>query len=234
MRRHHLPLLAIILMLPVGTALAQSYADQFYEALNARQSSVARQVLAEWEEASPSDADWHVACFNFYIDQAAVWEGEPDPDNPPQAWNTSVADSGLRVIDHAIGLYADRLDLRFGKIYFLGLLERWESFADEIIRALDHSDRIGHQWLFPNWEGSGEELLSDGIADYQQMMLEQIADQKHLTNADSALVLLMRQVARRTVQVLPADKSAIQTLALTYRLFGDIATADRYLRRIGE
>ena len=115
-------ILALLLAF-VSTTVAQSWSDTFYDALNDDNLALQRQTLAEWQQAMPDDIDLYIARFNYHIGQAT---------------NTSsviAADSAVLVIDQAIRLFPDRLDLRFGKTYFLGQIKQWQPFADEIIVA---------------------------------------------------------------------------------------------------
>ena len=137
-------IIPLLLLLPITFgAAAQSYSDSFYDALNSDNLVMQRQILAEWQQASPDDIDLYIARFNYHMGQTLGTS------------STAAADSTVLVIDQAIRLFPDRLDLRFGKIYFLGEIRQWTAFADEIISTLDRSELINHRWQFPNLDQGG-------------------------------------------------------------------------------
>ena len=211
-------ILALLLAF-VSPTVAQSWSDTFYDALNDDNLALQRQTLAEWQQAMPDDIDLYIARFNYHIGQAT---------------NTSsviAADSAVLVIDQAIRLFPDRLDLRFGKTYFLGQIKQWQPFADEIIQTLDHSDRINHRWQFPNLNGGGRELMLEGIQDYLYTLADEIDNTDKPTPDDTAIVLHMRRIAHRAAQLFPSDITILKHLAYTHIALADYDNALRHLLR---
>ena len=211
-------ILALLLAF-VSTTMAQSWSDTFYDALNDDNLALQRKTLAEWQQAMPDDIDLYIARFNYHIGQAT------------NTSSTIAADSAVLVIDQAIRLFPDRLDLRFGKTYFLGQIKRWQSFADEIIQTLDHSDRINHRWQFPNLSGGGRELMLEGIQDYLYTLADEINNTEKLTADDTAIVLHMRHIAHRAAQLFPSDITILKYLAYTHIALADYDNALRHLLR---
>ena len=207
----------------LNAAYAQSFSDRFDDAFAANDVAAQRQALQDWALSAPEDVNLIIAFYNFYANQAM----EQTP------YLAQRADSGLLVIERGIVLYPDRLDLRFGKIFFLGELRRWDAFADEIMRMLDYSDQINHRWLFPNVEEGLKELVMEGVADYQLTMRETLPGDYPLAASDSAMVNRIRRVAKRTVQLFPSDVNALHLLGETY-LGEDDERASKYLKRAEE
>ena len=206
--------LLIALLLFPSLCRAQGYEARFAEALDSRDVAQQRAILAEWEQAVPGDVELYIARYNYYIRLA-------DPQS----------DSAIACIDGAIAHYPARLDLRFGKAYYLGQIGRWDAFADAIVATLDHSEAIGHRWQFPNYDGDGETIVIEGVTDYMVDLFSQIDDPEHLTAADTAMALRLRRIAKRTAQVFPSNVQALNFLAVSYTLLGDYAKALRYLKR---
>ena len=228
--------LFLILILVASTimASAQSYSDTFYSAFNIDDIAAQRQVLADWEQAAPDDVDYLIAKYNFYANQSVLTISDSLGAGVSETFsfcNEPMADSALMVINAAIERYPTRLDLRFGKIYFLGSISHWDDMADEIVAMLDYSDQIGHSWVYPNMDGGMKELLSESILDYQLMMYNTLGDWDNMQYADSAMLMRMRRVAKRTIQVFPQDIPAINMLAITYTSFKDYDNAIKYLLR---
>lgn len=238
--------LLVILFVLAGMSVtrAQSYNDAFFEAFNSNDLETQRRVLAEWQEAAPNDVDLYIARYNFYANQTfgsiGYVEGTDDETDVPVSSDNYVsafrfhskaqADSALSVISEAISKFPNRLDLRFGKIYFLGQLANWDAFADEIIATLNHSEQIDHLWTYPNMDGGMVELLSESVLDYQNEMLS-ASDFFKPNPVDTAMFLRMRRVAKRMVQLFPSDLYSVNILATTYTIFQEYDTAMKYLLR---
>lgn len=218
-------------MMATGTAVAQSFQDRFDAALNRGDIRDQRQVLAEWLSNAPEDVDCYIARYNYYVNYVGAIADQGQVSDSSMRQLQQVADSGLAVIDEAIGAYPNRLDLRFGKIYFLGVLRLWDAFADEIVSCLDHSEQIGHRWIFPNVEDEIESLVVESMMDYQTTMYENIEDMRHPTADDTVMMMRMRRVAKRSVQLFPSDIYQVNILAVTYTFAGDYESAVRYLKR---
>ena len=220
-------IIPLLLLLPMAFgAAAQSYSDSFYDALNSDNLVMQRQVLAEWQQASPDDIDLYIARFNYPMGQTLGTS------------STASADSTVLVIDQAIRLFPDRLDLRFGKIYFLGEIRRWASFADEIISTLDRSELINHRWQFPNFDQGGRILIVEGVQDYLYTLFssgqptEDGTDQAAATTAPAPDALpQIRRIAHRAAQLFPSEPAFFSALAYTYIAEADYQTALHHLKR---
>lgn len=238
-------LLILLVLVGMSATRAQSYNDAFFDALNSNDLETQRRVLAEWQEAAPNDVDLYIARYNFHANQTfgtiGYVEGTDDEMDVSVSFDNYVpafsfhseahADSALNVITEAIGKFPNRLDLRFGKIYFLGQLANWDAFADEIIATLDRSQQIDHLWTYPNMDGGMVELLSEGVLDYQNDMLSAVSDLNNPSAEDTAMFLRMRRVAKRMVQLFPSDLYSVNILATTYTIFQEYDTAMKYLLR---
>lgn len=226
-RFYPLLLLLVALNSRLSPCHAQGYEQRFAEALESRDIRLQRSILAEWETAIPGDVELYIARYNYFLQTAAASHEGP----AGAAAALRCVDSALACIDEAIERYPARLDLRFGKAYFLGTVARWDDYADAIVATLDHSAAINHQWQFPNYDGDGETILAEGVQDYLVELFSQIDNPERLTAADSAMALRLRRVAKRMAQVLPSSVEALNFLAVSHTLLGDYRTALRYLRR---
>lgn len=206
--------LFVALLLFPSLCRAQGYESRFADALESQDVALQRAILAEWEKAVPGDVELYIARYNYYIRLA-------DPRS----------DSALACIDEAIAHYPVRLDLRFGKAYYLGMIGRWDAFADAIVATLDHSEAIGHRWQFPNYDGDGEVLVLEGVLDYMVDLFSQIDNPDRMTAADTAMALRLRRIAKRTAQLFPSNVQSLNFLAVSYTLLGDYEKALRYLQR---
>lgn len=217
----------ILAMAGLCEALAQSYPERFQEALDRNDVKAQRAVLAQWYQAAPTDADLYTARWNYYVN-GYMSEAQS---GALSARDYATLDSGFAVIDQAIALYPERLELRMGKIYFLGQIAQWDDFEKEILLMLDHSEQIRHCWTFNGLAGQGSELLTEGVQDYQSDMFGTIANPRSLSADDSAMVQRIRRVAHRTVQVFPGNVPAMNMLAVSFMLSGNNDKAVKYLLR---
>ncbi|MBR1834752.1 MAG: hypothetical protein IJ785_04515 [Bacteroidales bacterium] len=216
-------ILSLILALACGFGLAaQSFSDDFYDALNSDNVHQQRRILAKWAMTDPGDIDLYIARFNHYINLSMAQTGDP-------VLAASLADSGLTVIDRAISLFPERLDLRFGKIYFLGQIMRWQSFTDEVVRTLNRSEKTNHQWQFPNFDQGGRILIIEGVQDYLYTLNE--ATQNAGPEARKAILPHIRRIAHRAAQLFPSEPSFLSSLAYTYIAEADYETALHHLNR---
>lgn len=208
----------------IGTAFAQSYSDAFDEAFSHDDIAAQRKALDLWQHAAPEDVNLFIARYNYYANQAM---GQ----NPAQ-FSTSLADSALSAIEDGITHFPDRLDLRFGKIYFLGELRKWDAFVGEIGRMLDHSVQISHRWLYPNVpDDMIEDLLTEAMNDYLATLWQSIADTARLSAADTLVVRQIQGLAKRVVQLFPGDFPNTYILALSHLILNENDKAYRYLVR---
>lgn len=211
-------LLCALMLCAVRPTAAQSYSDAFYDALNADDLALQRSILSEWQQAVPDDVDLRIARFNYHLNQCLM------------SGNDRIqADSAIRTIDTAIMHNPDRLDLRFGKIYFLGQIAQWERYADEILNTLNRSESAGHRWQFPNLPDAGRDLMLEGVQDYLATLQQELSE--NTTPADSHSVLLLRRIAHRAAQVFPGNAAILLYLADSYMMLADHEGALRYLLR---
>ncbi|MBO4599679.1 MAG: hypothetical protein J5641_02965 [Bacteroidales bacterium] len=221
--------LIVLGMLLGGKANGQSYSDAFDKAFNTDNVAAQREALAVWQKEAPDDVNLFIARYNYYANRSIALNAE----GAAEVADMALADSGLVAIEEGIRRYPDRLDMRFGKIFFLGELRRWDAFEEEIMRMLDHSVEIDHRWSFPNVNEGMEDLVSEAVYDYMSTMFDAMADVFKPTAEDNAMRQRIQRVARRSVQLFPADVNAIYTLAVSY-IPGDLEKAMRYLKRAVE
>lgn len=220
----------VVAVLMANVMVGQSYQDRFDAALSAGNVGQQRQVLTEWVADAPEDIDCYIARYNYFVNYIGE-EASQLADAAQFAALAPVADSAFAVIEEAIGHYPNRLDLRFGKIYFLGVLRQWDAFANEIVATLDHSEKIDHFWAFPNMDGGMVDVMTESILDYQTTMFESMENWDEPTAADTAMMLRVRKVAKRTVQLFPRDIASVNILATTYTFLKEYESAIKYLQR---
>lgn len=138
-------------------SFAQIYDFRTFEPLmESRDTAAIRKMLESWE---PRNADYYAAAFNSLILTAESYED---------------AMHSFEVVREGIGLYPDRLDLRFGLIHTLVMVEDFPSALSWIDDVLIQDSENGGQWLWMNDEPVDDcrNTILSGIDDYLSAILD--------------------------------------------------------------
>lgn len=218
----------LIIVTPVFT---QDYKSEFATSRENGDTLNQRLVLAKWETATPKDAELFTAYFNYYFLKAqreviSLNQSEPQGESlsirdssgntvgfigSTTIYDKNIIERALAKIDEGIGLYPDRLDMRFGKIYVLGATENWQRFTDEIVSTIQYSGRNNNNWT---WTGNhqqpqGKSFFLRSLQDYQLQLYN--------TGVDS-LLLNMRTIASEVLRLYPGHLESLSNLSITYLL----------------
>jgi tetratricopeptide (TPR) repeat protein len=193
-----------------------------------------RITLANWEAKFPEDAELFTGYFNYYF-RLAKKEIVVLSTNQPKGESIVIKDStnktagfmgseiyydsvlvrkGFEKIDQGIALYPNRLDMRFGKIYVLGLLEDWNTFTDEIKKTVAYSITNNNEWTWTNNEKkeNAEEFFLASLQDYQTQLYN---------TGDDELLYNMREIAEEVLKYYPNHIESLTNIGLTYLIFED-------------
>lgn len=187
-------LLSTVLLLTIQSFFGQNEWQQF-KLLSENEDTLGQRILLEnWEKHTLNDAELYVAYFNYFVEKSRsevlvigqdlkqnaymILEME-NQDSSKQnraeymykqvSYDDLYTQKAIEWIDKGIERFPNRLDMRFGKIYFLGLLENYEAFTEQIIQTIDYSAMNQNQWLWSEnspLEQPKERMLSS-IQDYQ-------------------------------------------------------------------
>lgn len=224
--------------------MAQSYQQAFRLAFSNKDTTQCFNIIQEWEKTAPNDPELYTAAFNFYLYSSEqtniVLEQEqqgqqsiPITDstgktagyiNTKKGYNPAKVAKGFQYINRGIALYPNRLDMRWGKCYVLGLLADYDNFTNEVIAALQYSDSIKCKWLWTN---------NQAPANPQAEMLDAVhAYMKQLYNTQKdELLVNMQRIGEVALFYYPNQIEIITTTSVTYMLTGNNAKALHYLKR---
>lgn len=216
--------------------IAQSYQADFQKYSESNDTVNQLKTLIEWEKHQPNDAELFTSFFNYYFNKCrdeilVVAAGDP----PVGESYLELADSAgnyagfigsqinyeesylkmaLDKINDGIGLYPNRLDMRFGKIYVLGQVKDWSSFTKEIVKTIDYSAINDNQWTWTNNENleDGKDVFLSSIQDYQYQIY-------NAGNDD--LLVNMREIANSILKYYPNNVESLSYLSITYLLTGE-------------
>ncbi len=234
--RYHqfeMKLVVIILLLPVFL-YSQDFQSDFYKYCEVEDTLKQLETLNDWQDSNPEDPELYVAWFNYYFNAAReeviLMKDEPsdgesivvkDSLGEPISYLTSqivydkhMIKNALSTIDIAIEKFPNRLDMRFGKIYVLGLTEDWISFKNEIIKSIHFSKEINNEWLWSNNEtvSEGEEVFLNGIQDYQYQLHE---------TSNESIFMYVEDIANEILKYYPSHIESISGLGAVYLVKGD-------------
>jgi len=227
-------LATFICLLLTGLCYAQDFRAEFEQAFQEGDTLRQLELLTQWEQATPEDAELFVSYFNYYFftsrKEVVMLTTEPPKgeglmleDSIGQTagflgsqfvYDPEVLAQGFTWINKGIEHYPNRLDMRFGKIYVLSEAEEWESFTHEIIETVRYSRKNNNEWTWALNEPkeAGEDFLLSSIQDYQVTLFN--------TEEDSLLVH-MRQIAQEVLTYYPTDVPSLSNLSVTYLLTGE-------------
>ena len=235
---------------------AQNVYDNFYKALHEKDSATVEQILSEIRYSNDQSAERYIAEYNYWVNKAHVSEGPILSTELPEGVDVSgvftltdsmgniagymygveyydslLTDSALLIISEGIQQHPNRLDMRFGKIYLLGQSGRWQSYTDEILSTLEHSEKNNNAWKYPNVTESMDTILIYSILDYEKALYSALSKSDTLTVQDTMKIHYMRSIAQRMLRLYPHDVFSLNIMAVTYHAMGQEDSALVWLLR---
>ncbi|WP_188362159.1 tetratricopeptide repeat protein [Flavobacterium orientale] len=225
-------ILIAILISQIG--FSQDYQSEFKKYYKKNDTINQLKVLTQWKHENPKDAELFTSFFNYHFGKSRK-ELLALSSEAPQGESLVLKDSlnetsgylgsqihydqselkkGLDKIDEGIQLYPNRLDMRFGKIYVLGLVSDWENFTSEIIKTIQYSSINYNNWTWTNNEKkeNGKDFLLSSLQDYQVQLY---------TTGEDELLVNMRNIAEETLKYYPNHVVSLSNLSITYLLTGE-------------
>lgn len=236
-------LLSAVLLLTIQSFFGQNEWQQF-KLLSEKEDTLGQRILLEnWENRTLNDPELYVAYFIYFVKKSRsevlvigqdlkqnaymVLEIE-NQDSSKQnraeymykqvSYDDLYTQKAIEWIDKGIERFPNRLDMRFGKIYFLGLLENYEAFTEQIIQTIDYSAINQNQWLWSEnsaLEQPKERMLSS-IQDYQNDL--------YATSKDT-LLYNMQKIAEAVLKVYPDHIESLSNIGAVYFLLGQYEKA---------
>jgi tetratricopeptide (TPR) repeat protein len=236
-------LLSAVLFLTIQCVFGQNDLQQF-KLLSENKDTLGQRILLEnWEKRSLNDPELYVAYFNYFVEKSRsevlvigqdlkqnafiVLEIESQDSSKQDrveymyrqvSFQEFYTQKAIEWIDKGIDRFPNRLDMRFGKIYFLGLLENYEAFTEQIIQTVDYSAINQNQWL---WSENcvleqPKEMMLGSIQDYQNDL--------YATSQDT-LLYNMQKIAEAVLKVYPDHIESLSNIGAVYFLLGQYEKA---------
>jgi tetratricopeptide (TPR) repeat protein len=271
---------AITFLLMTDSLCGQNNLKHFFELANKNDTVNELLLLKNWEVTSANDPDLFVAWFNYYyqisgnevIHLSADRNRKDgfqilDPSTNKQVGSLysdvfylpDKLGKAFHYINIGIEKYPDRLDMRFGKIYLLGVIQDYATFTKEIINTVNHSAQIKNNWIWKDNKPleNPEDFMLSSVHSYQSQLYNTNIDSllnnmaliahavlkyypNHIESInDLSIVYLIQKDYPKAIQNLlkaeklaPSDCIVLGNLAQAYKLIGDNDNAVKYLEQI--
>ena len=213
-------LLSVVYLLATQLVFGQNDWQQF-KLLSENKDTLGQRILLDnWEKRTLDDPELYVAYFNFFVEKSAsdVLVLNQESIYLEKNFQDFNNEKAIEWINKGIDRFPNRLDMRFGKIYFLGLTENYEAFTEQIIQTVNYSAINGNQWLWSENSVLDEpkKMLLSSIQGYQNTL--------YATEQDT-LLYNMQKIADAVLKVYPDDIESLSNLGSVYYLHEQYAKA---------
>lgn len=228
MKKHSILIVFLFLQ---SFIFAQNFQDDFKKHYDNKDTINQLKTLIKWEKSDPKDPELFTSYFNYYVINAkkevlSLTKSQPKGESlvlsdslnnqagylgSQTYYDYDKIEKGMTKINQGIALHPNRLDMRFGKIYVLGMLGNWKEFTNEIITTIKHSSTNNNDWTWTNnkkREDSKEFFLSS-LQTYQMQLYN---------TEDDALLVNMRDIANEVLKYYPDNVESLSNLSITYLL----------------
>lgn len=201
--------------------------------------------LKNWEATNKEDPDLYVAWFNYYFLKSKKEVVRLDADTTKQEgfkvndpntkkrvgsiygdiyYDPLIVNKGIHYIDIGINKFPTRLDMRFGKVYVYGIINDFEQFTAEIVKAIDYSNIIKNKWT---WK---ENKPLEDPKTYMLGTIQSYQNQLYNTGNDS-LLIYMSTIAKTILKYYPEHIESLSNLSIVYLINKDYNKAIETLKK---
>ena len=238
---------SVISLLFCLSAYGQSFKEDFWAAIKAKNLVKAQKILETWDFADANDSELYISYFNFYTIKSL--------EKDSTVYEKEYTDKALSFISEGIERFPTRFDMRIVKIYMLGRIKEFPSFTEEILNFIRYSAKIGNNWKGENFSliENPVDMFDGAVLEFQGLLLNendaslhkdiiQISDEmlkfypKHIqSRLNKSTIYLMQNEYDKSIEVLlkaveidEKNPIVLFNLAHAYGLKGDMANTKRY------
>lgn len=269
-------------LLLIATAFVSGFAfgqktnfEQFKQYFKEKDTAKLQSLFVSWEKSAPDDPELYTSRFNYYFSESrkevmALQKANPNTEGyqltdssgavvgylaAESSFNPQQLQKAFIIIDKGIRKFPDRLDMRFGKIYALGVIEDYPNFAKNIIQTVNYSAINKNNWLWTENQKhkDGKGLMLGSVQSYLKQLYDTEDDNllpymidigeatlKHypdnieiLSTTSVALILMKKydkalQYLKHAAALKPDDFIVLNNIAQAYKLKGDKVNAVKY------
>lgn len=217
-----------LLFLSIAAYCQDAYKN-FQDAFRAKDTAKQLQILTSWEKSNSNDPELYTSYYNYYFSKSKREvvsinkenDGKESLELKDSLGNTAgymgssiMHDAGdlkkaFESIDKGILKFPNRLDMRFGKIYGLGVNEDYEGFTKEIIKTIHQSNKNKNNWIW---------TLDKPVEDPENFMLDNIQSYvgQLYNTGDDNLLTHIKQIAETVLKYKPKHVESLSNISIFY------------------
>lgn len=211
------------------TAYSQDSYKNFQDALKAKDTTKQLQILTQWEKSNNNDPELYTSYYNYFFSKSRQEVVSINKENKGTeslklvdstgnvagymgssiAYDIYFQKKAFESIYKGILKFPNRLDMRFGKIYGLGLTKDYEAFTKEIIKTIEQSSKNNNKWLW---------TLNKPVDDPENFMLGNIqsyVEQLYNTGNDNLLKNIKR-ISETVLKYYPKHVESLSNISIFY------------------
>ena len=230
-------LFLFLLLLPLSLS-AQGYEELFIKAFQTNDTLSMKKVINLWQQAQSNDPELYTAKFNYYVYLAQnrsieISYDEPEGEYTPYfdsinnlqayliesiSFNPLKLEPGITIIDSALALYPNRLDLYFGKIYVFGESNQYERQFYTALQMLEQNKKNPSDWLWYKNEtiDNVKEFFLSNVQSFLLSLFE-------IGSPD--LLAIIRDISMALSEQYPQETMPLANIGSSYAMVGDYEQA---------
>lgn len=211
------------------TAYCQNAYKKFQDAFREKDTEKQLQILTNWEKSNSNDPELYTSYYNYYFSKSKHEVVSIDKENSG-AESMELVDSlgntagymgssfiydaddlkkAFESIDKGILKFPNRLDMRFGKIYGMGISKDYEGFTKEIIKTINQSNKNKNNWIW---------TLDKPVEDPENFMLDNIQSyvSQLYNTGDDSLLENIKQISETVLKYKPNHLQSLSNISIFY------------------
>ena len=177
-------LFLILFLLFYSYSSGQSFKQDFWEALKAKDMVKAEKILQTWDFADANDPELYSSYFNYFTIKSL--------EKDSTVFENEYVKKALSFITEGIERFPTRFDMRIAKIYMLGKIKDYSSYTNEIISLINFSKKIDNNWKSENFSllEKPVEMLNGAVLEFQEKLLmeENTSLYKHIIQISNEML----------------------------------------------
>jgi tetratricopeptide (TPR) repeat protein len=224
---------AVFIFVLFGSCLSTqgNYQEKYLELLEDERFGELKILLGKWEKSEPVNLEMYIAYFNYYcnLDLTETLTTETLPDGSYEVYrvweyNKNNVYKGITYLDKALAIIPARLDIYWGKIEALFVIEDYKTAGETLSALIEISPKYNDSWVLGSGkklgDSEGESYLLEYINQYYATFLDDLSPE-----AANALI----NCATQQIKTYPGSTYAYNILAVYYLYRDDRDTALEYL-----
>ena len=273
----------IFLLLIITLPLQANNFDAFNKSLDKKDTKKARKLLDNWGAGKLEDPQYYICEFNYYV-RSGMHSGMVTTVEPPESgesleltdpktgevagymyetvtFNDEVIDQGIEFIHKGIEKFPDHYEMRFGLLWILKELKRYDPYLDQLDESLayyrsgkfktmywNENKRVENpgEFLIERIQGNLNEMLSEGFIKshkefafrYADLMIQYFPDHKYGYSNKGVIHFYNEETDQaigyflKALEKDPEDELTLYNIAYFYDISGNPEKAEVYYQKV--